>query len=438
MSSVVATPKQSAVQGRWWHRTVPFVGAVLAIYVVARLLSGIMLYLVGLHQVDVVWFEDETGYLRMTVLWDAFWYRQIVEDGYPATLPRDPLTGDAYQNPWAFYPLFPLMTRAIMSVTGAGFALVGSTLSLVVGALAAVIIAFFLRSKVGPLVALAGVTVWATCITSPTLQVAYTESMGVAVIALALMALDRRRWVWAGFIAVFSGLTRAVTLPLGLVALVCVIFRWRERNVPGKEISRGEYAAMLWSLIGCGLSGLIWPFFVWMGTGQFDAYTETMTSWRAYDDIYPIVPWWDWVSRSVTDFAPLTVVVLLLIFGAAFSIGLGPWARAMDIAMRTWCVAYPLYLLGVMDPTTSIYRYAILMFPWVIPMLSAGWGKPGEDALESHTRTVTWWKWTIRRPRLTRRKLLILLAFWVIFGLITQGWWLWEIWQFTPPADDPP
>ena len=436
MSSVAAQrPAEAQSAKRWWQTTRGFFTGVLLIYFVARLFSAIALIIVGQYQVDVVWFENETGYLRMTVLWDAFWYRQIVEDGYPAILPRDPLTGDLWQNPWAFYPMFPMLTRWIMQLTGGGFALVGSTLSLLVGAGASLIIAAFIRTKVGPVVALCAIAIWATCVTSPTLQVAYTESMGVGVIAAALFALDRRRWVLAGCIAVVSGLTRAVTLPLGLVALICVIVRWRGRHQ--EPISRGEYAGMLWSLVGCGLSGLIWPAIVWLGTGELNGYTETMTAWRAYDDIQPFLPWWFWISRNI-DAPALAALALIAIWLCAFAIGLGPWARGMGVTMRSWCFAYPLYLWAVMDPTSSIYRYAILMFPYTVVMLGAGWGKPGEDPLETTSETVTWWKWTLKRPRFGHSKLFGLTAFWVVFGLITQCIWLWIIWQFTPPADNPP
>ncbi|MBO3143107.1 hypothetical protein [Dermatophilus congolensis] len=434
----VATNTEAAPKSRWrLDRTPNFVGAIVGVYVIARLISAIMLIVTGHHQVDVVWFENETGYLRMTVLWDAFWYRQIVEDGYPSVLPRDPWTGKLWQNAWAFYPMFPMLTRGIMAITGGSFALVGSTLSLVVGGAAAVVIGLFLRSKVGTRVALAAVTVWATCITSVTLQVAYTESLGVIVIASALWALDKRKWAWAGCIAVLSGFTRAVTLPLGLVALICVVVRWTERNQDGKAISRREYAAMLWSLVGCGLSGLVWPLVVWQGTGEFDGYTQTMTAWRAYDKILPFVPWWDFFNRTI-DFVPLAALGLVLMWAAVFAIGLGPWARGLGVTLRSWCFAYPLYLWAVMDPTTSIFRYAILMFPWMVIMIGGGWGKPGEDPLENHTDTVTWWKWTFKRPRLTVRWLLVLTAVWVVIGLLSQSWWIWEIWQFTPPADNPP
>ena len=43
-----------------------------------------------------------------------------------------------------------------------------------------------------------------------------------------------------------------------------------------------------------------------------------------------------------------------------------------------------------------------------------------------------------RTRRLTRSKLLRLTIFWVLLGMATQVWWIWEIWQFTPPADNPP
>ena len=70
---------------------------------------------------------------------------EIAENGYPHVLPRDPDTGDLQQNPWAFYPLFPVLTRALMVFTGAPFAITGAILSLVLGGAAAVVIAGMLR-----------------------------------------------------------------------------------------------------------------------------------------------------------------------------------------------------------------------------------------------------------------------------------------------------
>lgn len=432
-----AAPEAPAA--KWYRRPRTFFLGVIGIYLLARLFSAIVLVLVGLHQVDVVWFERETGYLRMTVLWDAFWYRQIVEDGYPAVLPHDPDTGKLWQNPWAFYPMFPMMTRFVMNITGAGFALVGSTISLLFGGVAAVLMAILLRDKVGPKVALAGVAIWATCITAPTLQVAYTESLAMTMVCGVLLAFTKQRWWIASGIALLTGLTRPIAMPLGLVALVCVYLRWRQRRE--RPIPRSEYLAMLVSLAACGISGFIWLIVVWQATGVFSAYTDTMTAWRAYDGIQPFVPWWV-SAMNVAHTIPGAIALLALIVGFVVAMVAGPWARGLGPQLRTWCLAYPAYLFATLDPTTSIFRYVILLFPWTVVMVGGGWGRPGEDPTERRDVERSggaYAAFTRRAARaLTDRRLWALTAGWVVFGLITQSWWIWEIWQFTPPSDDPP
>ncbi len=424
----------------WYRRPWRFFGAVLGIYFAARLFSGIVLYLTGLHQVDVVWFENETGYLRMTVLWDSFWYRQIVEDGYPRILPMDPDSGKLWQNPWAFYPMFPMMTRYVMAITGAGFAMVGSTISLLFGAVAAVLMSILLRERVGPRVTLAAIAVWSCMITSAMLQVAYTESLAMTMLCGVLLALTHRRWWIAAGIALLTGLSRPIAIPLGIVALVTVYLRWREREE--NPIPRREYLSMVGALGACGASGLIWPLIVWWGTGDFRGYTKTMTAWRAYDEIQPFLPWWysagHWLGSPAAAVLGLTVLVVF-----TFAMAAGPWARALGPQMRAWCLAYPAYLFAVLDPTSSIYRYLIPLFPWVIVLLGAGWGRPGEDPLEQGERDANasggaHLAFPQRLRRLTTSKLLRLMVIWVIIGMATQVWWIWEIWQFTPPADDPP
>ncbi|WP_226345109.1 glycosyltransferase family 39 protein [Agilicoccus flavus] len=425
----------------WYRRGAGFVLAVLGIYALARLFSGIVLFLVGLHQVDVTWFENETGYFRMTVLWDAFWYRQIVEDGYPPQIPRNPESGKPWQNPWAFYPMFPMMTRFVMQLTGLGFAVVGSTLSLVAGGVAAVLMAILLRDRVGVRVALAGVAIWATCITAPTLQVAYTESMALVLLTGVLLALSRERWWTAAVIALLTGLTRPIAAPLGLVALVAVWMRWRQRHV--RPLRGREAIAIIASLGACGLSALLWPFIAWLGTGEPDAYTSSMTAWRAVDKIQLFVPWWN-SALSWTRTPAAAVLALLAFAGLMFAVAAGPWARALGPQLRTWCLAYPFYLFAVQDPSTSIYRYAICLFPWTIVMVGAGWGRTGEDAIadeEDPVRGTGGSHVAVLRRRMRRtttRRVLAWTLAWVVFGLLTQVWWIWEIWQFTPPADDPP
>ncbi|WP_245851765.1 hypothetical protein [Mobilicoccus massiliensis] len=434
----VATRVGQQVRQQWYQRPRAFVVGVLAIYFVARLVSAVMLVIVGTWQQDVTWNVAEHGqpYNRMTVLWDAFWYRQIVEDGYPSVMPKDTETGRLWQSPWAFYPLFPYLTRFLMQITGGSFAVVGATLSLLVGAAAAVLIAILLRDRVGPRVAVAGVTLWATFMAAPVLQVAYTESIATLMLCGVLYYLTRERWLAAGAVAFLTGLARPIALPLGFVGVVCVFMRWRRRRE--RPVTVAEWVKMFAALVACGLSGLIWPVFAWLGTGVPTAYTDTMAAWRAVPEIQPFEPWWNlfrWMAAYRFDAGPAVaalglVAVVLLTFGLV----LGPWARALGPELRAWSFGYALYLFASLDPSTSIFRYMLMQFPIAVVLLGQGFGAPrpipgvdppqepgGATVAERHSPRL-WW----------------ILAAGVVINLALQWWWIDVIWHFTPPADTPP
>ena len=422
---------------RWYERPRAFVAGTLAIYFLARLFSGIVLAIISTWQQDVTWNLSEHGhpYFRMTVLWDSFWYRQIVEDGYPSVMPADAETGRLWQSPWAFYPLFPYLTRWLMQLTGGSFAVVGSTLSLLVGGVAAVLIAILLRDRVGPRVAIAGVTLWATFMAAPVLQVAYTESIAILLLCGVLYFLARERWLAAGAVALLTGIARPIALPLGFVGVVCVFMRWRRRGE--RPVTIVEWVKMFAALVACGVSGLIWPALAWLGTGIPTAYTDTMAAWRAVPEIQPFRPWWNlfrWLSRYWFDAGP--VVAGLMLAGLViltFALVLGPWARTLGPELRAWSFGYSLYLFASLDPSTSIFRYMLCQFPIAVVLLGRGFGGPrpipGVDAEESSGATVAerydkrlWW----------------IMAAGVVLNLALQWWWVDVIWHFTPPADTPP
>src|SRR5699024_4915469 len=195
--------------------------------------------------------------------------------------------GEVQQNEWAFYPMFPTLASWLMALTGWPFAIAGPVVATILGYAAAVVMGLLLRELVGPVAALGGVCLFAAFPTAPVLQVAYTESLATLLLCVVLWLLTRRQWMWAGLVALLTGLARPIALPLGLVALVAVVGRWRHRRQ--EPISGAEYAAMRRSLVGCGRSGLIWPFLVWRGTGVPDGYTLTMSAWRNGEPVTPFL-----------------------------------------------------------------------------------------------------------------------------------------------------
>ncbi len=393
-----------------------FVIAVLAIYTSLRLFTTAVVLWITYDQQDPSIFSGENPrYFDVATLWDGRWYERIATGGYPDALPVGD-NGQVLQNEWAFYPLFPYLSRAVMTLTGWPFAVAGTVVATVVGYAAALVIAGMLREKVGSAAALGAVALLAGFPAAPVLQVAYTESLALLLLGGFLWLLLRERWLAAALIAVLAGLARPIALPLGLVALVAVIQRWRGRAE--RPISAGEWASMLAALVGCGLSGLLWPAIAWWGTRRSDAYPVTMSAWRQGEAVTPFAPTIEVVQYLFGDTAgPLLLAgaVVLLLLAA-----LGPWAAGLGAQLRAWCVGYPLYLFAALDPWTSIYRYLLLLFPLFVVFIGGGWASDRGAAAGP--------RWVMVARSLT---LLALFLGW-------QVWWTWELFRFVPPRDNPP
>lgn len=390
-----------------------FVPLLLAVYVGCRLVTAVVLSIVAERQVPTGWNGDpvpaHVTYWSFTAQWDGQWYQQIAEQGYPKALPVDQL-GVVQQNAWAFYPLFPLLARVAMELSGASFAVAGAVVATLLGVVAAVVLGVLLRERLGARAALLTVAVWACGPATATLQVAYTESAAMALLALVLLALSRERWWWAAGLAVLLGLTRPIAVPLGVVVLVALWLRWRRRE--RDPVTRQEAAGALAALVGCAVAGFLWPAIAWWATGRQDAYTQTMGAWRSGHEITPLRPWLDMARYVAGDtWGPVlltSLVVLVLVMT------LGPWARRLGPQLRAWSLAYPGYLLLVLDPFTSVFRYLVPLFPLCAVLVGVG----GE---RRH------WGWVWARTALL-----------LVVGVVGQWYWVDVLWRFVPPTDYPP
>lgn len=392
-----------------------FLLILLGLYTLLRLFTtGVLLWIVAEHQDPAIFSGEVPRYFDLATLWDGAWYERIATEGYPDQLPVN-AQGQVRQNEWAFYPVFPLLAKGLMLLTGLPFAVAGPVMATVIGYAAVVVMGLMLRERVGATAALGGVALFAAFPAAPTLQVAYTESLATLLLCAVLWLLIRERWWAAGAVALLTGLARPIALPLGLVALVAVIVRWRDRAA--RPLSRREYAGMFTALAGCGASGLIWPALVWAGTGVPDGYTVTMSAWRKGEAVTPFLPTIDMVQFLFGDFRGLVYLVGFFVILAVMV--LGPWARGLGPVLRTWTLAYPFYLAAALDPWTSIYRYLIILFPAFVVLIGGGW--PRDDPRS----TPTW--------LLVLRTVVIVALF-----LAWQVWWSWELFRFEPPRDNPP
>ncbi len=385
-------------------------------YLALRAVSALLLVLASRDQIVMPdWTGASVEPIDMTVLWDGSWYRSVAQEGYPNPLPVDQATGQVRQNAWAFYPLFPLLARMLMSATGLGFPVVASSLALVAGLGASILMGRLLAEKVGDRVALGAVAVWAAFPASVSLQLAYTESLAMLVLCGLLWALVRRSWLLVAGLSLLLGLTRPIAAPVVLVVAVSVYLLWRRRRQ--QNVTRGELVAALGALGASAVGAVLWPLIAWQVTGSRSAYTDTMSAWRAGRQMTPLKPWLgmsQWAFREFDGAAVYGPVALAVLATTIVVLTCGPWATRLGPELRTWCLVYPAYLAVVLDPITSIFRYALPLFPLLVVILGGGW---------------------LAR---SARFLAVRVGFLVAAGVVGQAAWIWKLLVYHPPSDYPP
>jgi hypothetical protein len=289
--------------------------------------------------------------------WDGQWYKSIAIDGYPMNLPVE--AGRVLQNEWAFYPFFPTMSRAVMSMTGVSFEVAAGLLNLVCGAVAVVLLHGLLRERMSTFAAAATIACFCGFPTAVVLQVAYSESTTMLLLVLTIVALQSRRYgLFSGLVVVLS-LARPIALPLLFVTALHWAIRWRKE---GRPSGRREWSTPLATLSVTAASSALWPSIAWLSSGERRAFFLTQEAWRWSEHS-------SFVSASVLGQAiessgrMLAVVLALLAFFVALS-ATRPGSR-WGLELRAWVAVYPLYIMIATQPTFSVARYLMLaLVPW--------------------------------------------------------------------------
>jgi hypothetical protein len=200
-----------------------------------------------------VWSAGPLWYHQL-LQWDSEWYFKIATDGYR-------FNGDpTIEQNIVFYPLYPMLARGLVAVSGLTPA---DSLLLVsnVAGLSAVIVLFKLvREEFGDRLALATTALLSFFPTSILLSAGYTEPLELLFIVSFFVVLKRKRYVWA---AVFAGLAVA-DRSTGIV-LLPVLFceMWLNRD-------QKPFLPLLLPCILLATSGL-WLFMIYLWSSFGDA-----------------------------------------------------------------------------------------------------------------------------------------------------------------------
>jgi hypothetical protein len=337
------------------------------VYAGSRLLALLAMW------VSATWFQTPAGvgHLDPTLgdilgSWDGVWYERIARQGYPVPLPADPDTGLLTYSAWAFYPGFPMLVRVLM-LTGLPFLAAAVALNVVLGAAAVLLVwrclHFALHAQPQPArdrLALAAAAQWCLYPATGILLMPYTEALACLLVAGSLLLLMQRRYLAVAAVALALGFTRGVAPAVGCAVVAHLVLRWREDRAAGTRPLDGDRSRAGVMVVATAVSSVAWPVLVGVASGLPMAFFDVQAAWGQNPESGPFVLWvaWAWDAHGVVG-----VLVLLGLVGTYIALVLGRHGAWLAMELRVWALAYPLYLLAVVRPITSMWRFLLLDFP---------------------------------------------------------------------------
>ncbi|MFJ8143890.1 hypothetical protein ACIQ8D_02160 [Streptomyces sp. NPDC096094] len=294
-------------------------------------------------------------WVNLAAQWDSDWYLAIADHGYDDEL------GTAYNtNNLAFFPLYPVLVKAVAVLTPGTRASTGLGLAVVASLIAAwgiFAVGDHLHDRrTGVLLA----TLWAAFPVGAVQWMGYTESLFTACAAWSLYAVLTGRWLWAAAFATLAGLTRptgvAVAAAVTLTALLHLV---RHRALVPRVLAAAFLAPLGW----CAYLG-------WVGLrlGRWDGYFAVQRLWyneldgglRTLHQIRWLL-WRDPTPQLFLVMVTLTLIASVVLFG--LSVG-----DRQPVALLVFTGVMLAIVLGSGGVYFSRARFLLPAFPLLLPL----------------------------------------------------------------------
>ncbi len=335
------------------------------IFVLGRAISTAMLLILASQQAANAWTGAQPSLWDFSSMWDGRWYNIIAEVGYPSELPYTD-DGHIAENAWAFLPVYPLIVRSLMTLSGLPWNISAVIISLACAFLATLFFYKLLVRFVPAQQALFAVLLFSVAPVSPLFQLAYAESLQMLLIVVVLYLLVQRKYAWMIPVVLVLSATRPGSLAIALT----LVLHWLYRT-----FSRGRFPLREKILVGfvagiAALSGMAWMWIAGWVTGVPSAYVDTELAWRAayigYQELVPFTPWvhaaqWWTTSFGYPELAGYALLAALVVgFGIFLTL---PATKKLGVDIRFYLLSYALYVLAVFFPQSSTFRILAPLFP---------------------------------------------------------------------------
>jgi Gpi18-like mannosyltransferase len=289
--------------------------------------------------------------------WDAGWYIDIARDGYEWT--------GAGEESVAFFPLFPIMLKALLLVIPDSLLYLAAVLLNHAIFFVALLPVWMYAYQFGGR-PVAQRTLLLLCLfpTAFFFNAVYTEALFLLVSAVALLALHRSNFVVAGVVGFLTSLTRPTGVLLGLPFLIQL---WRQRT---NDLWRSALRGWPIVLIPAGLA--VYMGYLWLAFGRPLGFVEVQEAW-GHVQMLPATA----ILESIRYLMETEVRDVFWVMGAVNTV-LTLWALVMAaVIIRSdslgssfafGAILMPLVAGVESMPVVSMARYVLVLFPLLIPL----------------------------------------------------------------------
>ncbi len=279
---------------------------VFAMWLVSRVVIVVVMQLIApllpasvmqRHDIDLV----ATMGWQTFAHWDGNWYRTIVTSGYEFAV-------DGKQHNIAFFPFFPLVTRAVMTL-GLPFEVAGTLVNNLAFLGAMFLLYFWVKESHGIVAARWTTAVLAWCPFSIFGTITYTEGLFLLLSTASLRAFDKGQHIWAAVWGAMATATRAngvVLIPTFLIEA------WRKRR---RAIA---YVAAIVTSTGL----LLFSLYCAVRFGDPLAFVHAQRGWQAQTG-FNLRVWWelftqDLLVRRGWSTAIVALTKIVTVFGGGY------------------------------------------------------------------------------------------------------------------------
>ena len=254
----------------------------------------------------VIYAKDSEFKLRILCQYDCRWYKSITAHGYMTTALTE---GQAGAANWAFFPLHPLIVKAVSDLTRIhvlGIAYLFGNVFLL-GAL--VYLYKYISQSFSATAARYTIIMMAFSSVNVYFTSFYTESLFLFLSSATIYYVTQRRWILAGVLGSLLGATRNTGFLIGLIFIAVFVFN---RDWERKDSKKRSFLISL-TLIPVGL--VMYMIFLHYRTGDFLAFYHTQKAgwgWTQNKSPLWIVDSLRWLLHGEI-FGPMSTKVLRMV-----------------------------------------------------------------------------------------------------------------------------